>query len=139
MADPENVESGTGPNLYSSLRSFWGVIVAILYTRLDLATMELEEEATRAVQLVAVILGGLLCLGMTIFFLLCLLVVLSGSYLPLVLMIICVLGATGTALLTFIAKKMIKERPKFLSQTLSELRKDIEGLRPANKSDKPSV
>jgi uncharacterized membrane protein YqjE len=101
--------------------------------------LELEEEATRAVQLVAVVLGALLCMGMTIFFLLCLLVILSGSYLPFVLGGICVVGIAASIILALVAKKMIKSRPKFLSQTLAELRRDVEGLRPVVKKDEASV
>jgi len=139
MAAPESVDSGSNPSLYSSLRSFWGVLVAILYTRLDLVTLELEEEATRAVQLVAVIMGALLCLGMTIFFLLCLLVILSGDYLKWVLLGICVVSIIATATLAFLARKMIQNRPKFLSHTLAELKRDVEGLKPVSKPSEPSI
>ena len=138
MSAPESVDSGANPSLFVSLRSFWGVIVAILYTRLDLVTLELEEEATRAVQLVAVIVAALLCLGMTIFFLLCFLVIISGSYLPLVLGIITGLCVIGTTVLVIVAKQMIENRPKFLSQTLAELRRDVEGLRPVTKTEEKS-
>jgi len=129
MAEPESVDPGVSPTLFASLRSFWGVIVAILYTRLDLATLELEEEASRAVQLLAVIVAALLCLGMTVFFLLCFLVVLSGPNLLLVLGIICGVCVIGTAALVIVAKQMIQNRPKFLSQTLAELKRDVEGLK----------
>ncbi len=138
MAAPESVESGESPSLFASLRSFWGVIVSILYTRLDLVTLELEEEALRAVQLLAVIVAALLCLGMTIFFLLCFLVVLSGTNLLLVLGIISGACVIGTVILVMVAKKMITNRPKFLSQTLAELRRDIEGLKPVVKPEEKS-
>jgi len=139
MSAPEHVDSSANPSLYSSLRSFWGVVVAILYTRLDLATLELEEEATRAVQLVAVIMGALLCIGITLFFIMFFLVVTFWDHRVLVLGIICAVGVVGSAVLVFVAKKMITERPKFLSQTLAELRRDIEGLRPVAKKDEASV
>jgi len=130
MAEPESVDPGAGPSLFSSLRSFWGVIVAIVYTRLDLLTLELEEEAVRAVQLVAVIIGALLCLGITVFFIMFFLVVAFWDERVLVFSIICSIGIIGTAALAFIARKMILERPKFLSHTLAELKRDVEGLRP---------
>jgi uncharacterized membrane protein YqjE len=114
------------------------VVVAILYTRLDLVTLELEEEAARAVQLLAIIVAAVLCLGMTIFFLLCFLVVLSGSNLLLVLGIISGACCIGTAVLIIVAKQMITNRPKFLSQTLAELRRDVEGLKPVVKTEEKS-
>jgi len=138
MAAPESVEPGDSPNLFVSLRSFWGVIVAILYTRLDLVTLELEEEATRAAQLFAVIVAALLCLGMTVFFFLCFLVILSGTHLLLVLGIISGLCIIATTVLGIVAKQMIEKRPKFLSQTLAELRRDVEGLRPIVKTEETS-
>jgi uncharacterized membrane protein YqjE len=135
MAEPESVDPGVSPSLFVSLRSFWGVIVAILYTRLDLATLELEEEATRAVQLVAVIIGALLCLGMTLFFIMFFLVVTFWEERVLVLGIVCGFGIVATTLLAFVAKNMIQDRPKFLSQTLAELRRDVESLRPITKPE----
>jgi len=141
MAAPESVDSGTGPNpsLYNSLRSFWGVLVAILYTRLDLATLELEEEATRAVQLVAVIMGALLCIGITLFFIMFFLVVAFWEQRVLVLGIICSVGVIGCAVLVLVARKMIIERPKFLSHTLAELKRDVERLKPVHKTDGTSL
>jgi len=130
MAAPESSSPGANPTLFDSLRSFWSVLLSILQTRLDLATFELEEEASRAVQLLAVIFAAVLCIGMTIFFLLCFLVILSGSYLPLVVGIICVACVIGSLILVFTARRMIQNRPKFLSQTLAELRRDVDSLRP---------
>ena len=139
MSAPESVDSSANPSLYSSLRSFWGVIVAILYTRLDLVTLELEEEATRAVQLVAVVLGALLCIGITLFFVMFFLVVTFWEQRILVLGLICSVGIIGSVVLVFLARKMILDRPRFLSQTLAELRRDIEGLKPVNKPESPSL
>src|SRR5450631_3881214 len=51
MSAPEGTGSGATPSLFASLRSFWSVLLAILYTRLDLVTAELEDEAVRAVKL----------------------------------------------------------------------------------------
>jgi uncharacterized membrane protein YqjE len=131
MSVPEGIGSGQG--LFVSLRSFWSVLVAILYTRLDLATAELEDEAIRALKLIA---AGLICLlslftafFWATFFLLALfwdteyrLSVLAGIF--------GIYFIIGIALLV-IARRMILNRPKFLSQTLAELRRDAEGLRRA--------
>ncbi len=133
MSVPGSVDSGASPGLFSSLRSFWSVLVAILYTRLDLLTAELEEEAKRAVQLVVVSLAGLLCAGMAVFFLMFFLVVLFWDHALLVLGIVCSISLLTTAVLFFVARSMILNRPKFLSHTLTELRRDVESLRPAVK------
>ena len=133
MAVPESARPGANPSLFSSLRSFWSVLLAILYTRLDLATLELEEEASRAVQLLAVMLAALLSAGMTVFFFLFFLVVYFWDHAALVLAIVFVLGVIVSATLALIARHMVLNRPKFLSQTLAELRRDVDGLRAATK------
>ena len=137
MSAPESTGSGPSPDLFTSLRSFWGVIVAILYTRLDLATLELEEEATRAVHLVVMILAALMAIVITIFFLLFFLVATFWEERVIVLAIISGFCAISSAVLVLVVKQMIKGRPKFLSQTIAELRKDVEGLRPAVKVEDP--
>jgi uncharacterized membrane protein YqjE len=133
MSVPEGIGSGASPGLFVSLRSFWSVLVAILYTRLDLATAELEDEAIRGLKLIAAGLVSLLCLGTAffwaMFFLLALfwdteyrLWVLGGIF--------GIYFIIGIVLLV-VTRNMILNRPKFLSQTLAELRRDVEGLRHA--------
>jgi len=135
MAAPESVESGASTGLFSSLRSFWGVLLTILYTRIDLATIELEEEVTRAVQLVIVTLAGVLCLSMAIFFL-SLFVIAYYWYTHRLLVLGIVFGVylLASVILLLVARYMLLNRPKFLSQTLTELRRDVEGLRTAAKT-----
>jgi uncharacterized membrane protein YqjE len=136
MSVPGSVESGTNPTLFSSLRSFWSVLIAILYTRLDLLTVELEEEAKRAVQLVVISVAALLCASMAVFFLMFFLIALFWEHRLVVLGIVFgsyVLASLG---LFLTARSMLLKRPKFLSQTLAELRLDVEGLRPAVKTEK---
>jgi uncharacterized membrane protein YqjE len=138
MSAPEGIGSGASPGLFASLRSFWSVVVAILYTRLDLATSELEDEAIRALKLIAAGLISLLCLLAAFFwatfFVLALfwdtayrLWVLGGIF-----GIFFIIGVV----LLLIARNMILTRPKFLSQTLAELRRDVEGLRQATATKK---
>ncbi len=118
------------PDLFTSLRNFWGVIVAILYTRLDLATLELEEEATRAVNLVVVVLSALMAIGMTIFFILFFIVATFwDDHRLLDLGLVSIFCAIGSLILVRAAHQMVLTRPKFLSQTLGELREVVEGLR----------
>lgn len=141
MSVPEGTSSGASPGLFVSLRSFWSVVVAILYTRLDLVTTELEDEATRGLRLIAAGLVSLLALFgasfWAMFFILALfwdtqyrLWVLGGIF--------GVHLIVGVVLL-FIARNMILTRPKFLSQTLAELRRDVEGLRRAAITKKDEV
>ena len=133
MSVPESSGSGATPGLFASLRSFWGVLIAILYTRFDLVTAELEDEAIRAVKLILAGLISLLCLFAAFFFAMYFLIAIfwDTEYR------LCVIGSIfvvyfliGIGLL-FLTRHMIVSRPRFLSQTLAELRRDAEGLRHA--------
>jgi uncharacterized membrane protein YqjE len=133
MPAPEGTGPGASPGLFASLRSFWSVLVAILYTRLDLATAELEDEGIRLVKFLVASLISLLCLFTAFFWATFFLLALfwDTSYRLYVLGWIFVFYfAFGVGLL-FLARNLILNRPKFLSQTLAELRRDVEGLRQA--------
>ena len=133
MSVPEGTGSGASPGLFASVHSFWSVLIAILYTRLDLVTSELEDEAIRALKLVAAGLASLLCLLTAFFFAMFFLLALfwdTEYRLPVLGIIFGIYFVAGIILLV-IARQMILSRPKFLSQTIAELRRDVEGLRHA--------
>jgi uncharacterized membrane protein YqjE len=130
MAGPEATGSGASPSLFASLRSFWSVLVAILYTRLDLATAELEDEAHRAIKLLIFGLLSVLCLFMAFFFAMFFLIAMAWETDYQFWVIGGIFGiyfVTGVGLF-FAARDMIVNRPRFLSQTLAELRRDVDGL-----------
>jgi uncharacterized membrane protein YqjE len=138
MSVPEGTNSGPIPSLFASVRSFWSVIIAILYTRLDLVTAELEDEAHRGIKLILFGLVSVLCLFMAFFFAMFFVLALfwDTAYRPWVLGgIFGIYFVAGVGLL-FVARDMILKRPRFLSQTLAELRRDVEGLTRAVASKK---
>lgn len=130
MSVPEGSGSAAGPGLFTSLRSFWSVLLAILYTRLDLATTELEDEAVRGIQLVAASLISLLAFFTAFFFVMFFLIAMfwdTEYRLWVIGGILMVYLAIGFILLA-VARNMFLNRPRFLSQTIAELRRDVEGL-----------
>jgi len=135
------VPDGTGPSapsLFASLRSFWAVLVAILYTRLDLVSAELEDEAVRALKLVVAGLISVLSLFMAFFWATFFILALfwDTSYrLWVIGAIFAIFFVVGLALFAT-AKSMITNRPRFLSQTIAELKRDAEGLGKAMASRK---
>jgi uncharacterized membrane protein YqjE len=138
MSVPEGTSSGPIPSLFASVRSFWSVIIAILYTRLDLVTAELEDEAHRGIKLILFGLISVLCLFMAFFFAMFFVLALfwDTAYRLWVLGgIFGIYFVAGVGLL-FVARDMILKRPRFLSQTLAELRRDVEGLTRAVASKK---
>jgi uncharacterized membrane protein YqjE len=130
MPAPEGHGSAPSPSLFASLRSFWSVILAILYTRLDLVTAELEDEAVRAVKLL--LAGVIAVIGFTFAFFFANYLLIAAfwdtSYrLWVISGILAVYLLIGIVAL-LAARTMFLNRPKFLSQTIAELRRDVEGL-----------
>ena len=117
------------PSLFDSLRSFGGVVLATLCTRADLATVELEEQAIFAAQLVLAGLVAVLCFSTAFFFLMVLIVAIFWAEKVLVLAIILGVYLAGGLICLAVARTMLAHRPRLLEQTLTELRKDAAGLR----------
>jgi uncharacterized membrane protein YqjE len=131
MPVPEGTGSAENPSLFVSLRSFWSVLIAIFYTRLDLATSELEDAGIRIVKVLVLGLSALLCFLTAFFWAMFLLLACfwNTEYRLLVLGIIFALYLIGGILCFYFAREMFLTRQPFLSQTLAELRRDVEGLR----------
>jgi uncharacterized membrane protein YqjE len=131
MSVPEGSGSGPSPSLFTSLRAFWSVLVAILYTRLDLVTTELEDAAIHGLKLVLAGLVCVLCLFGAFFFAMYFFIAMfwDTEYRLFIIGGIFAIYFGAGAILFLIARNMILSRPRFLAQTLAELRRDVEGLR----------
>jgi len=140
MPAPEGTGSGEGPGLFVSLRSFWSVLLAILYTRLDLVTTELEDEATRLVKVLVSGLLSIFCLHAAFFFaMLFILAAFWDTHRLLVIGGIFGIYLVAGIALILIARNLVLSRPRFLSQTIAELRRDVEGLQRATAAKKDEV
>ncbi len=130
MSVPEGIGSDASPSLFASIRAFGSVAVAILYTRLDLVTAELEEEAARGLKLIVAGLISVLCLFVAWFFAMYFLIAIwwDTDYRRWVIGGIFAFYLLAGVALLFAARNMILSRPRFLSQTLAELKRDAEGL-----------
>ena len=140
MADPQGggASANSGPSLFASIRSFWSVLLAILYTRLDLATVELQDQGIRVIKL---LLAGFIAviLLITAFFFANFWIIAafwSGPYRLLVIGIIFGVYLLGGIIAAGVAGSLMKTWPGFLSQTIKELRKDVEGLNQLIAKDK---
>ena len=132
---PAGAPPAPAPSLFTSVRTFWRILLTTFHTRLDLFTTELGEEAYRLLYLVIAVAVGLVALHTAFFFfMLWLLALVWDTQYRL-----CVIG--GIALVYFIvaavslliARNMIFSRPRFLGQTIEELKRDVEGLHTALK------
>ncbi len=140
MADPQGggASANSGPSLFASIRSFWSVLLAILYTRLDLATVELQDQGIRVIKL---LLAGFIAvvLLLTAFFFANFWIIAafwSGPYRLLVIGIVFAVYLLGGIIAAGVAGSMMKTWPGLLSQTIKELRKDVEGLNQLIAKDK---
>ncbi len=122
-------EAGRKGGLLSSLRCLTSTLIEVLYTRVELFAVELDEERrriTRALWLAAV---GAFCLSLGILLAVLFLVVLFWDTHRLLVLGILAFGflAAGiAALLTF--RVRLAERTRLFSQTLEELRRDRDRL-----------
>jgi uncharacterized membrane protein YqjE len=144
MADPQG-GSGTGaasgPSLFASLRSFWSVLLAILYTRLDLATAELQDQGIRVVKLLLCGFVAVILL-ITAFFFFNFWIIAAFWSTPYRLEAIGVIFAVyffGAVIFAAIAKNLAVNWPGFLAQTIKELRRDVEGLQVLIAKDKEAT
>ena len=130
MADPQAGGAGSGPGLFVSLRSFWSVLLAILYTRLDLVTTELQDQVVRVLKIILFGLIAVLLLHTAFFFAVLWLLAAfwDNSYRLYVIGGIFGLYALGGLLALLAARNLISSWPGVLSQTIAELRRAVEGL-----------
>lgn len=115
--------------MFESLSALSATMVAILYTRLDLLSIDLEEERSHAILQLVLVLTALFFIGVGVVFVSVLLVVvywetqrilvlgiLAGSFL------LAGLVAGGFALYK------VRTKPRLFAASLSELHKDSEQL-----------
>jgi uncharacterized membrane protein YqjE len=132
---PVGVPPAPAPSLFASLRTFWRAVLATLQTRLDLFTTELGEAGFRLLYFVIAAAIALLFLHTAFFFfMLWLLAWVWETHYRLWV----IGGITGFYLLVglialLVARHMICHPPRFLGQTLDELKRDVEGLHTALK------
>jgi len=143
MADPQGgagagPAASSGPSLFGSLRSFWSVILATFYTRLDLATVELQDQGIRALKLVLFAFAAVLALHTAFFFAMLWIIAFfwEGPYRLWVIGGIFGVYAISGAAFFFAAYNIVSNWPGFLGQTIKELRKDVEGLQVLIAKDK---
>lgn len=119
------------PGLVDSLTATAATMVAIVHTRLDLLSTDLEEEREHFVSLTLFALGAFFCLGVGVVLVASLLVFAvwdTHRFLALGALAATFLTAGGAAIV--IALKKIKAKPRLFAASLAELRKDRQLLAP---------
>jgi uncharacterized membrane protein YqjE len=120
-------EPGDGPasNFLRAGRSLVGSLIAVLQTRIELISTEIEEEWLRIAALVMIGLAALFCAGMAIILLVALVVAAFWDSHRL-LAIGLLAGAFFLATLLFWRSLLLRyqAKPRLFSASLDELRKD---------------
>jgi len=125
----ESPRSGGG--LLDSLSTLGGSLLAIAHTRLQLLFTELEEDRQHLLLLIVLALVTLFCLAVGVVLATILLVVAFwDDHRLLVLGVLAGIFLCGGALAWGVALRNIRARPRLLAQSLAELAKDRQQLRP---------
>jgi uncharacterized membrane protein YqjE len=124
------VTTGPATGLLRSLVRLGGTLLALVETRVDLLTTELSEDAHRAVQillwgfvaLLAGILGALLA-GITV------IVLLWDTHRIAAAVTVTAVFLVVAAVAALLLRKRLREKPRLLDATRSELTRDVAMLR----------
>jgi uncharacterized membrane protein YqjE len=122
-------EAGRAEGLLDSLRSLAQTFVALLQTRLEIVASEIDEGRTRLARIAVLAALAAFCLGLAVVLLVFFLVVLFWDTNRLLAIGVLTGVFTAGAIAAGLALRLeIVRRPKFLSATLEELRKDAKKL-----------
>lgn len=126
MSDPKPGGSG---GLFDSLKGLAASLVAIVHTRLDLLSTELEEERARLASVLVMLFVALFCIGIGVVLLAFLIVVAFWeSHRLLALAGLTAFFLVGGATAFGLARHRLRTKPKLFAASLAELSKDREHL-----------
>lgn len=124
---PETSNENNG--LFDSIKGVAASLIGIVHIRLDLLSIDLEEERERLMSLLIVMLVGLFCLGVGVVLMTLLIVVAFWDNYR--LFVLCALSVTfltaGIAAWWFVTRQL-KTKPRLFASSLNELAKDRQQL-----------
>ena len=122
-------EAGRSEGLLESLRNLAKTFLAIVQTRIEIFASEIDEERTRLARIALLAAAAAFCLGLAVILLVFFLVVLFWDTDRLLAIgVLAGVFAIGGIAACLGLRAAISQRPKFLSATLAELRKDATRL-----------
>jgi uncharacterized membrane protein YqjE len=118
-------QAGRAEGVIDSLRRIATTLLAIVQTRLEIFASEIDETRARLARIVLLTVIAAFCLGLAlILFVFFLVVLFWDSNRLLAVGVLTGIFAAGGIVACLTLRRAIVERPKFLSATLAELRKD---------------
>ena len=125
-----NDAATASPGVLGSLTALSGALLAILYTRLALLRVDIEEERLHFFSLLVTTLALLFCLGIGVILACILLIAFFWNTYPLRVLAILSAGFIAMAvLLGLLALHKIKHKPQLFSTSMDELGKDIQAMK----------
>ncbi len=118
-------EAGRSEGLLDSLRNLARTFIAIVQTRIEIFASEIDEERTRLARIAVLAAVAALCIALAVVLLVFFLVVLFWDTNRLLAIgVLAGIFAVGGIAACLGLRAAISQRPRFLSATLAELRKD---------------
>jgi uncharacterized membrane protein YqjE len=118
-------EAAHTEGLLESLRHLAKTFVSLVQTRIEIFASEFDEERTRLARVVVLAVVAAFSLGLAVVLLVLLIVVVFWDTNRLLAIgVIASLFALGALAALLALRSAVRQRPKFLSATLAELRKD---------------
>ena len=122
---------GQSAGLMDSVKRLVSTLIAIVSTRLELFSNELQEERLRLTQMFFLSLSALFCFGMGVLLLTVFIaVVFWDDHRLAVLGGLCILFFVSGTLMAMSLRNKAQSKPKLFSASLAELAKDREQLEP---------
>jgi uncharacterized membrane protein YqjE len=118
-------EAGRSEGLLDSLRNLARTFLAIVQTRIEIFASEIDEERTRLARIAVLAAVAALCIALAVILLVFFLVVLFWDTDRLLAIgVLAGVFTVGGIAACLGLRAAVSQRPKFLSTTLAELRKD---------------
>jgi uncharacterized membrane protein YqjE len=130
MGDPEaDIADGRPQGLLASLRHMFATMLALVHTRVELFTTEIEEEIQRAAGILLWALVALFFGSLTVLFLAVLiLIVFWEDHRVLAASLITAAFLLLTLTFGLLARARLRAKPRFLAASIEELKRDRSAL-----------
>ena len=118
-----------GSGLFDSLRAMLATLVALTHTRLELLSVELEQEVDRLAGTLLWAILGIFCAGLAVLMIaLTIVIAFWDGHRLLAAALVALLFASLAIVASLVVRHRLRTRPRFLSATIGELERDARAL-----------
>ena len=115
--------------MFERLQRILLMVVTLAHTRLELATVEIEEEARRLTGVLLWAVAGVLCAGFGVLLLALTVVIAFWEGHRLLASVLVTFAFFGVAVAAgIVVRRRLRERPRLLAATIGELKRDARAL-----------